>query len=107
MAEVQRLEDSERRRQEEKMRRIAEQDKYFQEQKAASEKIASQSFTQSMLRDLVPNVFNALTTNGYFYDEIEREIEHDYLPFIAEDVERGINKQLCSYKIVDCMSYIV
>jgi hypothetical protein len=42
-----------------------------------------------------------MTTNGYFYDAIEREVEHDFLPLITANVTSNLEKQAQAYKIVD------
>ena len=101
LAEVQRLEHAEKRRQEEKERRIAEQERFFTEQKAAAEKISAQTFAQNLLRDIVPNVFDALTTNGFFYDAVEREVETVFLSNILDSSTMYMEKTQSVYALVD------
>ncbi len=101
LAEVQRLENAEKRRHEEKERRIAEQEKFFHEKKAAAEKIAAQSYAQILLRDIMPNVFTALTTNGFFYDAIEREVEQQFMPLISNEIDGYMDREIVAYNIVD------
>jgi hypothetical protein len=101
LAEVQRLEDAERRRTEEKERRLAEQLRILQEKEVMQEKIAARAFAQSYLRSLIPSVFETLTTNGYFYDVIEKEVETVFLPWITAETERQLEQKILANKIVD------
>jgi hypothetical protein len=103
LAEVQRLEDAERRRTEEKERRLAEQLRILQEKEVMQEKIAARAFAQSYLRSLIPSVFETLTTNGYFYDVIEKEVETVFLPWITAETERQLEQKILANKIVDGM----
>ena len=101
LAEVQRMEDAERRRTEEKERRIAEQLRLLKEKQEATEKIAARAFAQSYLNSLIPNVFESLSTNGYFYDHIEKELESGVLPWLTSEIEKGIETHNLSKKLVD------
>jgi hypothetical protein len=95
LTEVQRLEDAERRRTEEL--------RIMQEKEVMQEKIAARAFAQSYLRTLIPSVFESLTTNGYFYDVIEKEVETVFLPWITAETERQLEQKILSNKIVDGM----
>lgn len=101
MVEVQRLEDAERRRTEEKERRLAEQIRLLKEKQEASEKIAARAFAQSYLSTLVPTVFDNLSTNGFFHDVIEKEVENSFLPWLTTDVEKNLERVRVARKIVD------
>jgi radial spoke head protein 3 len=101
LAEVQRLEDAERRRTEEKERRISEQLRLRQEKQEVAEKIAARAFAQSYLQRLVPSVFESLTTNGYFYDVVEREVEKDFIPWLSTEVDKQVRARYLACKLVD------
>lgn len=49
-----------------------QQREVLKKQKETADKIASRTFAQSYLADLVPSVFGTLSDNGYFYDPVER-----------------------------------
>ncbi|KAJ3045817.1 Radial spoke head protein 3 [Rhizophlyctis rosea] len=100
-AEVQRLEDAERRRTEEKERRLAEQIRILKEQQEVAEKIAARAFAQSYLSNLVPSVFDSLSTNGYFYDVVEKEVETMFLPWLWTEVEKGVGVRNTARVLVD------
>lgn len=58
---------------------MKQQREVLKKQKETADKIASRTFAQSYLADLVPSVFGTLSDNGYFYDPVERG-ESFYLP---------------------------
>lgn len=95
------MEDAERRKTEEKERRLAEQIRILREKHEMAEKIAARAFAQSYLRNLVPNVFESLTTNGFFYDNVEKEVETTFLPWLETELEKGLEKVHTARKVVD------
>lgn len=101
LAEVQRLEDAERRRTEEKERRIAEQLRLKREKQEMAEKISARAFAQSYLQQLVPSVFDSLTTNGYFYDVVEKEVESVFIPWLQAEAEREVKAYALACKLAD------
>ncbi|KAI9327746.1 radial spoke 3 [Zopfochytrium polystomum] len=100
-AEVQRLEDAERRRTEEKERRLAEQIRILREKQEAAEKISARAFAQSYLNNLVPSVFDSLSTNGYFYDVVEKEVEGLFLPWLNTQVDAAVDRLVLARALVD------
>ena len=101
MVEVQRLEDAERRRTNEKERRIAEQLRIVKEKQEITEKIAARAFAQSYLNTLVPTIFDNLTNNGFFHDKIEAEINSSFLPWLSSEVLKNLERSNVARKIVD------
>jgi hypothetical protein len=87
-AEVQRLEDAERRRTEEKSRRIAEQKAILKEKKEAAEKVAAKAYAKSYLQGLIPTVFENLATNGYFIEKVRTEVDANVLPWLSNEVDK-------------------
>lgn len=101
MVEVQRLEDAERRRTNEKERRLAEQLRIVKEKQDITEKIAARAFAQSYLNTLVPTIFDNLINNGFFHDKIEAEINTSFLPWLSSEVEKNLERAKVARKIVD------
>ncbi|KAJ3321215.1 Radial spoke head protein 3 [Blyttiomyces sp. JEL0837] len=101
LAEVQRMEDAERRRTEEKERRLAEQMRILREKQEAAEKISARAFAQSYLSNLVPSVMDSLSTNGYFYDTVEKEVETLFLPWLTTEVQKNNERLYLCQKVVD------
>lgn len=80
---------------------MAEQIRILKEKQEASEKIAARAFAQSYLRDLIPSVFESLSTNGYFHDIVEKEVETEFLPWLAGETEKSMAKLIDAQAIVD------
>ncbi len=99
--EIQRLEDAERRRTEEKERRVKEQIAIQKEKSEVSEKIAARAFAKSYLQSLIPSVLDTLATNGYFYDKIENELESQLFPWLTAEVEKSLKRQQTARAIAD------
>jgi radial spoke head protein 3 len=100
--EIQRLEDVERRRTEEKDRRIREQITLQKEKTDALEKIAARAFAQSYLHSIIPDTLEKLTNNGYFVEHIEKELETVLMPWLSDEVEKSIKRQKVARLMVDC-----
>lgn len=95
------MEDAERRRTEEKERRIKEQLAIQKEKEDAAEKVAARAFAKSYLQTLIPSVFDSLATNGYFYEAVEKELEISILPWLNTEVEKSLKKFEISRRLAD------
>uniref|UniRef100_A0A8C2T842 Radial spoke head 3 n=1 Tax=Coturnix japonica TaxID=93934 RepID=A0A8C2T842_COTJA len=102
LAEVQRLEEQDRRYREEKERCKQLQMQMLQKEKETMEKIAAQTFAKRYLIDLIPSVFNSLHENGFFYDPIERDVEREFLPWLMTEVEEALEKRILGRVMLDC-----
>ncbi|XP_070623379.1 radial spoke head protein 3 homolog [Erythrolamprus reginae] len=100
-AEMQRLEEEERRHNEEKERRKAQQYKILEKRAMVSNKVAAQIFSFQYLEDLIPSAFFSLRNKGFFYDEIQRDIEKRFLPYVMVRVERRLQKKLLGRIMLD------
>ncbi|NWR65815.1 RSPH3 protein, partial [Bucorvus abyssinicus] len=103
LAEVQRLEEQDRRYREEKERRKRQHMQLLQKQKETAEKIAAQAFARHYLADLIPSVFNNLRESGFFYDPIERDIETEFLPWLMTEVEETLERKVLARTVLDSL----
>ncbi|XP_015713836.1 radial spoke head protein 3 homolog [Coturnix japonica] len=103
LAEVQRLEEQDRRYREEKERCKQLQMQMLQKEKETMEKIAAQTFAKRYLIDLIPSVFNSLHENGFFYDPIERDVEREFLPWLMTEVEEALEKRILGRVMLDSL----
>ncbi|NXT86345.1 RSPH3 protein, partial [Anhinga rufa] len=103
LAEVQRLEEQDRRYREEKERRRLQHMQMLQKQKETTEKIAARAFAQRYLADLIPSVFNNLHESGFFYDPIERDIETEFLPWLMAEVEETLERKILGRIVLDSL----
>jgi hypothetical protein len=84
LAEILKLEEGERRKFEEKQRRVDERLLVEAEQHELRARIAARGFGEFFASDLLGDALAALDRRGYFYDEIERSIETTFLPWLGE-----------------------
>ncbi|XP_066478880.1 radial spoke head protein 3 homolog [Tiliqua scincoides] len=103
MAEVQRLEEQERRHREEKDRRMVQQYDQNETEKEVSEKIAARAFAMEYLTDLIPSVFSHLQNTGFFYDIVERDIEDGFLPYLMNKVQQNMMRRLLGRDMLECL----
>lgn len=100
------MEDAERRRTQEKENRLQEQFRVLKEKQEVTETIAARAFAQSYLNTLIPSVYENLSSNGYFYDKIERELEQSTLPWLTSEVQKKLDITSLSLRITDGIFYI-
>ncbi|XP_078503118.1 radial spoke head protein 3 homolog [Lissotriton helveticus] len=103
LAEVQRLEDKERRHRDEKERRRKQQRDALMKEKETAEKIAARAFAQRYLADLIPSVFSNLRDSGYFYDPVERDVETGFIPWLMTKVEKTMEKSILGRTMLDLL----
>ncbi|XP_061234231.1 radial spoke head protein 3 homolog [Neopsephotus bourkii] len=103
LAEVQRLEEQDRRYREEKERRRRQHMQMLKKQKETAEKIAAQAFAKHYLADLIPSVFNSLREGGFFYDPVERDIETEFLPWLMTEVEAELEGKVLARIMLDSL----
>ncbi|KAM4522770.1 radial spoke head protein 3 homolog [Odontesthes bonariensis] len=103
LAEVQRLQEQQRRLNEEKERRIAQQKEVLKKEKETAEKIAARAYTQQYLANLLPAVFTSLRSHGYFYDPVEKDIETNFLPWLMAEVNNNLEKRYTAREVLDTL----
>jgi len=84
LAETQRMEEAERRKFEEKERRLSEERERVQKEKMLKEKISAAAFAKNYMGGIESSVLDRLSKLAYFYDPVEREVETEFMPWIAE-----------------------
>ncbi|OHS96624.1 radial spoke head protein 3 [Tritrichomonas foetus] len=89
LADVQRLEEAERRKFEEKQRRIEERLRVEAEQAELRAKVAARGFGEFFVSDLMGDAISLLERRGYFYDEVEREIDTVFMPWLDKAMEEA------------------
>ncbi|XP_042359675.1 radial spoke head protein 3 homolog [Plectropomus leopardus] len=107
LAEVRRLQEQERRHSEEKGRRVAQQREVLKKERETAEKIAARAYTQQYLADLLPAVFTSLSSHGYFYDPVEKDIETNFLPWLMAEVNNSLEKRYTARALLDTIIHDV
>ncbi|KAL6485848.1 hypothetical protein MHYP_G00052400 [Metynnis hypsauchen] len=103
MVEVERLEEQERRRHEEKDCRIKQKRVVLEKERETAEKIAARVFAQHYLADLLPSVYTTLKDHGYFSDLVQRDIETGFLPWLLAEVNNTLEKRQIALTVFDIL----
>jgi len=101
LAETQRLAEQDRRKDEEKHRRVEQQREALRLEKETADKVAARLFAVNFLEDLVPAVLGTLNRNGYFSSASAREIEADYLPWLMNCLHKQMDKDAIARQLLD------
>eukprot|EP00048_Salpingoeca_helianthica_P015351 m.226298 g.226298 ORF g.226298 m.226298 type:complete len:455 (+) comp16919_c0_seq1:41-1405(+) len=103
LVETQRREEAARRAREEKDRRVRQAREALAKEKETAEKVAARAFAKNYISSIVPGVFESLSRAGYFYDQQEREIEMDFLPWLLASVDERLVKQQRARALLDAL----
>eukprot|EP01116_Phalansterium_solitarium_P005522 TRINITY_DN1724_c0_g2_i1.p1 TRINITY_DN1724_c0_g2~~TRINITY_DN1724_c0_g2_i1.p1 ORF type:complete len:388 (-),score=121.00 TRINITY_DN1724_c0_g2_i1:216-1379(-) len=101
LAEAQRLEDQERRREEEKARRVKQESERLEREIKQREQAEARNIAHKFLQDLQPTVFNTLNEVGYFYDPVLRDVESNFVPWLLDSSVAEVSKQQLARKLLD------
>lgn len=107
LADVQRLEEAERRKFEEKQRRMEERERVEREQHELRNKIAARGYGEFFASDLLGDAISLLELRGYFYDEVEREIETQFIPWLGKAMEEASETRVLTEEIQKKLNEIV
>jgi hypothetical protein len=103
LADVQRLEEAERRKFEEKQKRLEEKERIEKAQNELRQKIASRGYAEFFASDLITDAISALERRGFFYDEVERDIETNFMPWLASSMAESNETKAFEENIVSCV----
>ena len=105
LADIQRLEEAERRKFEEKQKRIEEKEKLEKEQNELRQKIATRGFAEFFSADILNDAINLLDKNGFFYDEIEKEVKVSFIPWLESSIKEASHTQKLNLSIIENIEY--
>lgn len=89
---IARIEQAEQKKYEEKERIVAERLKIEEAQLEMRAKVLARGYAEYFTWDLDNDVMRVLETNGYFYDETEKEIELQFMPWLTEQANAAMAK---------------
>jgi len=101
LLDVQRMEAAEKRREDEKMRRFAQEKARAEEEFAAFKKAHSRATARNYLSGLGRKCLNLLEAEGLFADKVQVAVETDFLPWLINSVVTGIDGVRERQKIMD------
>jgi hypothetical protein len=101
LLDVQRMEAAEKRREDEKMRRFAQEKARAEEEYAAFKKAHSRATARNYLSGLGRKCLNLLEAEGLFADKVQVAVETDFLPWLINSVVVGVEGVRERQKIMD------
>jgi hypothetical protein len=108
LLDVQRMEAAEKRREEEKMRRLAQEKARAKEEFAAFKKAHSRATARNYLSGIGRKCLNLLESEGLFADKVQVAVETDFLPWLVGTVVSGIDGVRERQKLVDgCVDDVI
>jgi hypothetical protein len=95
------MEAAEKRREDEKMRRFAQEKARAEEEYAAFKKAHSRATARNYLSGLGRKCLNLMEAEGLFADKVQVAVETDFLPWLINSVVTGIDGVRERQKIMD------
>lgn len=90
---TQRMEQAERRKVEEKERRLQQAKDRVDKEKIVREKVAASMFARGFLTGMVDSVIDSLWTKGHFRDPVESTVKESFMPWLQEAVDGEVQKR--------------
>ncbi|GMH46067.1 hypothetical protein BSKO_14031 [Bryopsis sp. KO-2023] len=97
---TQRMEAAEKRKLDEKERRMAQERDRVDRENVVREKVAASTFSRGYLNGLIGSVFDKLERDGFFFDPIEREVETEFMPLLRESTLQMLRNDLTMRQVV-------
>lgn len=99
-AEAQRIAERERRLQKERDAKLAEYEQGMRDQKEMEERIAASVLMQGYMADLLPSVLEGLEEEGFLTDNIKRDIDESFLPWLMKEVTHELQEIVSSRDVL-------
>lgn len=71
-----------------------------QEEAAVRTKVAARVFAREYLSDVVSSAMDNLNDAGFFYDVVEREVETQFMPWLAQQAAAHHTRALVARELV-------
>ncbi len=72
-----------------------EQSRLLREKEDNAKRVAARAFAQDYVADLIPNVFEILAEHGFYYDDVEKSVEKEVLPWLTRNVNDRLETVCC------------
>lgn len=99
-AEAQRIAERERRLQKERDAKVAEYEQGMRDQKEMEERIAASVLMQGYMADLLPSVLEGLEEEGFLTDNIKRDIDESFIPWLMKEVTHELQEIVSSRDVL-------
>ena len=98
---TQRMEAAEKRKVEEKERRLAQERARVEREKVVCQKVAASTFARGYLSGIMESVFDKLYDTGFFYDPVEKEVADIFMPWLVEEAATSMNNRAVAAAAVE------
>lgn len=98
--EAQRMAEREKRLQAERDRKLAEYEKGMHDQKEMEERIAAAVLMQGYMADLLPSVLEGLEAEGFLTDNIKKDVDESFLPWLMKEVTHELQEIVASRDVL-------
>mmetsp|Transcript_26974 Transcript_26974/g.58970 ORF Transcript_26974/g.58970 Transcript_26974/m.58970 type:complete len:523 (-) Transcript_26974:552-2120(-) len=97
---TQRMEAAEKRKIEEKERRIAQERERVERERVVRQKVAASTFSRGYLSGIINTVFDKLASSGVFYDPVLREVDEGFMPWLKEQAVAYLSQGVITRQVV-------
>ena len=73
----------------------------MQREQIAKQKLASRAFARQAFANLEDRVLHRLEEQGFFYDQVQRQVETEFIPWIKQQVASELDKRKQAKDLVD------
>jgi hypothetical protein len=80
---------------------LKEAERRRKEKQADAEKAASRQFAQDYLKDVVPSIFETMAEHGLFYDQVELDVQKNFLPWLSDQVTSSLKQVALARALLD------
>jgi hypothetical protein len=94
------MEAAEKRKMEEKERRMAQERERVERERVVRQKVAASTFARGYLSGIVSTVFERLQGAGFFYDPVERVVESSFMPWLKEQAMEYLAQGVIARNVV-------
>lgn len=98
---TQHMEAAERRKLEEKERRLAQERERAERERVVREKVAAATFARGYLSGMMGTVFDRLRQTGFFFDPVEREVTDSFMPWLSNEAANHLSHEETSRAVMD------
>merc|ERR1712162_20650 len=95
------MEAAEKRKVEEKERRLAQERARVEREKVVCQKVAASTFARGYLSGIMESVFDKLYDTGFFYDPVEKEVADIFMPWLVEQAATSMDNRAVADATVD------
>lgn len=79
---------------------MAEYEEALKLQKETEERVAAAMLSEGYIAELIPNVIDGLKDAGYLADEIKKDVDKNFMPWLMNEVREELTKMVSSRDIL-------